>query len=280
MVWQLRLSESLFSSGNARSCKKSIANDLIFRYNRRMYKGKTAPVGCGKYMNCYRKKQFALFLAVCMLLQGCGRRQMQQDENTWSFQANDTEEEIRKDDSGIYHEYGETAEDTAEHPAEHQTEGYVYLCGAVKHPGVYEIHNGMRIFEVLELAGGMTDEADPFWINQAQTVNDGQMLQIYTKEETDRMRDSGMTAGNGQEGIVTGDDGDRAADAEASDDKININAAGREELMTLPGIGEAKAEAILQYRQEHGAFGSIEELCQISGIKEAVFSKIKDRITI
>ena len=61
---------------------------------------------------------------------------------------------------------------------------------------------------------------------------------------------------------------------------MNLNTASKEELMTLPGIGEAKAEAILQYRSEHGAFSAAEELLQISGIKEGVFSKIKDRITV
>ena len=62
--------------------------------------------------------------------------------------------------------------------------------------------------------------------------------------------------------------------------KININTAGKEELMTLPGIGEAKAEKILRYREEHGAFRSIEDVMQIEGIKEGVFNKIKEDITI
>ena len=66
----------------------------------------------------------------------------------------------------------------------------------------------------------------------------------------------------------------------AADEKVNINTADRDLLMTLPGIGEAKAEAILKYRQEHGNFDSIGAICQVPGIKEAVFSNIEDRITV
>lgn len=158
--------------------------------------------------------------------------------------------------------------------------GYVYVCGAVEHPGVYEIYEGMRVFEVLELAGGMTSEADLEWINQARTVTDGQQLRIYTREETAQMKSSGLSEGAD---MVSGEAEPSGVPEEkktAGEKKVNINTADREELMTLPGIGEAKAEAILSYRQEHGAFGSIEEICQISGIKEAVFSNIKDRITV
>jgi competence protein ComEA len=154
--------------------------------------------------------------------------------------------------------------------------GYVYVCGAVEQPGVYGIYEGMRIFEVVALAGGMTEDADTVWINQAQQVTDGQQIQIYTKEETAQMRSSGMTGGsdNGNTG-QTGDTSEGSADG-----KVNINTADREELMTLPGIGVAKADAIIQYREEHGSFASIEDICLISGIKEAVFSNIRDRITV
>lgn len=257
-------------------------------------------MGCGRYMK-NKKMRAALLLALCLLLQGCGRWQTaEQEEERWSFQEDAVENETQNGGSetemgtgstGVYR--GSSADSGAngendraeefsvcEEMTEQQPEGYVYLCGAVECPGVYGIHEGMRIFEVLELAGGMTGEADPDWINQAQTVSDGQMLRIYTREETELMRSSGMTAGTGQDGTMAGTAGDGAAAVSGSDEKVNINTAAREELMTLPGIGEAKADAILRYRQEHGAFGSIEEICQISGIKEAVFSNIKDRITV
>ena len=74
--------------------------------------------------------------------------------------------------------------------------------------------------------------------------------------------------------------GGAAAQNGSGDERININTADRDLLMTLPGIGESKAEAILSYRQDHGNFGSIGDICQVSGIKEAVFSRIEDRITV
>ncbi|MCD8011574.1 MAG: helix-hairpin-helix domain-containing protein [Lachnospiraceae bacterium] len=192
--------------------------------------------------------------------------------------------------------------------------GYVYVCGAVMTPGVYPITADMRVCDAIELAGGFSAEADEEWLNQASTVSDGQKLYVYTKEETDLMKESGMTAegmgvdsswsgssetvdsttngtaaGSGASDEVVITDGNVSADGgtsesgssvAASDGKVNINTATREELMTLPGIGESKADAILAYRSEHGAFASIEEIQNISGIKSGVFSQIKDLITV
>ncbi len=175
-----------------------------------------------------------------------------------------------------------------------QEPGYVYICGAVRRPGVYEIGEGTRVFEVIEQAGGLTKQADGEWLNQAEIVVDGQKLQIYTKEETAAFKEAGLSAAGsmdqglsaGAGGMPQGTDsqvtaGNGAAEQGAAvDDKVNINTADKDLLMTLPGIGESKAEAVLQYRQEHGNFGSIGDICQVSGIKEAVFSRIKDRITV
>ena len=173
-----------------------------------------------------------------------------------------------------------------------QEPGYVYICGAVRRPGVYEIGEGTRVFEVIEQAGGLTKQADEEWLNQAEVVSDGQKLQIYTKKEMAAFKEAGLSASGdpavtaGAGGMPQGADlqtaaGDgAAAQGEAADEKVNINTADKDLLMTLPGIGESKAEAILQYRQDHGNFGSIGDICQVSGIKEAVFSRIKDRITV
>lgn len=140
---------------------------------------------------------------------------------------------------------------------------YVYVCGQVENPGVYTLLEGSRIYDVFVLAGGFTEEADTDYWNQARLLKDGEMIYVPSKEE---VKDSPFEWEN------TG--------AANETDKVNINTATKEELMTLPGIGETRALAILAYRQANGPFSSLEELKQVEGIKDAVFSKMKEYIEI
>ena len=140
----------------------------------------------------------------------------------------------------------------------------VYVCGAVCEPGIYELEEGARVYEAVELAGGMTEEASEASVNLAREAEDGGQIYIPTLEEA------------ASQGVVPGAEG-ASADVPR---KVNINTASAEELMTLTGIGEAKAKSIMRYREENGGFQSTEELMEISGIKEGVFEKIKDDITI
>ncbi len=145
---------------------------------------------------------------------------------------------------------------------------YVYICGAVREPGVYEMEAGSRAWELLDLAGGLTDEADEYSVNLARTLQDGEMIRILTTEETEA-------------GLSAGDPASAAADPTgAAGVKVNINTAGAEELTTLNGIGKVKAEAIISYREEHGFFRSAEEIMEVDGIAEGTYEKIKDEITI
>lgn len=137
---------------------------------------------------------------------------------------------------------------------------FVYVCGAVAREGVYELPQGSRLFAALEAAGGMTEEAESRFLNQAEALTDGQKIYVPTKEEA--------AAGEGQ--IASPED----------EGKVNLNTATEEELCTLPGIGEAKAAAILKFREEKGAFASIEELKEVEGIKDGVFQKVKDLVMI
>ena len=146
---------------------------------------------------------------------------------------------------------------------------YVQVSGAVQKPGVYKLPAGSRIFEAVELAGGTTPEADLASVNQAQVLSDGQMIYVYAVGEEPRS----IPGQAGQE--ETGESGQ-----EAGDGRVNLNTASMEELMTLPGIGESKAEAILSWREENGGFDSVEDIMQIPGIKEGVFSKLEDRIKV
>ena len=117
---------------------------------------------------------------------------------------------------------------------------------------------------------GMTEDAGGDWINQAEALSDGERIYVPTQEEAEESAQS-----------VSGQWADPNGNAGGSvSDKININTATKEELMTLSGIGASKAESILKYRQEHGNFQSIEDLKKIEGIKDGVFNKIKDDITV
>ncbi|MBO5303635.1 MAG: helix-hairpin-helix domain-containing protein [Lachnospiraceae bacterium] len=152
-----------------------------------------------------------------------------------------------------------TEEDTMQSAAVPQSMCYVHVCGAVKEPGVYALKEGSRIFEAIEAAGGLKKYACAESVNQAEAVADGQMVKVLTYAEMEEQQ---------------------TTEAAAADGRVNINQAGVEELMTLPGIGESKANSIIAYRNVHGAFSSVEELKNIAGIKEGVYSKIKDSITI
>lgn len=143
---------------------------------------------------------------------------------------------------------------------------YVYICGQVVSPGVYQISSDARVFSVIQLAGGLTEAADATLVNQAQTLEDGQMIYIpAVGEEITADMTSVLQDGHLQH---------------TDSGKVNINTANLEDLMGLPGIGEGKAQSILQYRQEHGSFQSIEEIMNVEGIKEGTYSKFKDQITI
>lgn len=139
---------------------------------------------------------------------------------------------------------------------------YVHIVGAVKNPDVYIVKENTRLIDLIVLAGGLTKDASSESVNQASILLDGQQIYIPTKDEIEQgLISESNTVSNG-----TG--------------KININKATMDELMTLPGIGESKAESIIAYRMNNNGFKSIEDIKNISGIKDAVFDKISDKIDI
>lgn len=141
---------------------------------------------------------------------------------------------------------------------------FVYICGEVKNPGVYELPSGSRIYQLVEKAGGMKKKADAGAVNLAEALMDGQMIRIPGQSEPGQ-----QTVSAASESTGSGTDG-----------KININTASREQLMTLAGIGETKADQIIAYRTDNGAFRKIEDIMQVAGIKEGLFEKIKECITV
>lgn len=140
---------------------------------------------------------------------------------------------------------------------------FIYVCGQVRRPGVYELPEGSRICDALEAAGGLTELASPDYWNLARLLADGEMLFFPTEEEAQERQAPGQEPSGA-----------------AADGRVNINTADADRLMALPGIGEARAAAIIAYRGRHGAFSCGEDIMQVSGIGNALFESIKDFITV
>lgn len=139
---------------------------------------------------------------------------------------------------------------------------YVFVCGRVNHPGVYSALLGTRAYQFIELAGGFCEDADVTYLNLAEGISDGQKLYVPAIGEALLEEASNVNLNQKQSNL------------------ININKATKEQLMTLPGIGETKAQDIINYRNTNGAFGTIEDIKNISGIKDSAFNKIKEFITV
>ncbi len=150
---------------------------------------------------------------------------------------------------------------------------WVDVSGAVARPGVYELPENARVFEAIEAAGGFLEQADAQWMNQAATLTDGEKILVYTKEETEAFKAQGMTS---EEASARQES---AAPKEETKGKVNLNTATLEGLQEIPGIGEVRAKAIVDYREENGLFGSIEAIQEVPGIKGKTFEKIRNYIT-
>ncbi len=150
-----------------------------------------------------------------------------------------------------------------------KTDIYIHICGAVLNPGVYKAGVGARIFDLINMSGGLTEEAAGDFINQAMAVSDGQRIYIPTKKEVENLTPAEYL----EEESTLENIGEKS-------DLININTADTEALMKLPGIGKAKAASIIEYRTANGSFQTIEELMKISGIKEGLFNRIAPCITV
>lgn len=149
-----------------------------------------------------------------------------------------------------------SAEDGSIAPPENR-EIRVHVCGAVMSPGVVALPEDSRAEDALEAAGGFAENAWRDYVNLAERVQDGEKLYFPTLEES--------------ESLVL---------QEADSGLVNINTADVAMLCTLPGIGESRANDIIAYREANGPFGSCEDIMKVSGIKDSVYSKISDKITV
>ena len=137
----------------------------------------------------------------------------------------------------------------------------VFISGCVNNPDVYTLKKGSIIKDAVEMAGGFSENACRDYVNLAKKLESGEHIIIPSQDEAGSLKSV------------------QVEDAPSSSSLVNINKASKEELMSLPGIGERKAEAIIKYRDSK-SFSNIEDIMNISGIKEAAFNKIKDKICI
>lgn len=161
------------------------------------------------------------------------------------------------------------SKENSEEPQEKKGELVVYVCGAVNEPGIYTLPENSRLYEALAMAGGFSAEADPAYHNLARSIADGERIYILSYEETKELTTVEQ---------IDGENGEHTQQGNIS--LINLNTATAEQLTSLPGIGEAKASNILEYRKKVGKFTAIEEIMNVSGIGEAMFEKIKDKIMV
>jgi competence protein ComEA len=145
---------------------------------------------------------------------------------------------------------------------------FVHIEGAINSPGVKEVKRGTRLFELIELSDGELEEADLSRLNLSQVLKDEQKVVVPYKVNEQEEKTSQV---NTTKAI--------AKSSSNNSSLVNINYASKEELETLPGIGPAMASKIIDYRNENGFFNSIEDIKNISGIGDAKFEKIKDKIT-
>lgn len=162
----------------------------------------------------------------------------------------------------------------------------VDIKGAVNNPGVYKVLAGTRINDVVNMAGGLSANADTSLINLSKLVSDEMVIIIYTTEEVEnsnlvntviKVVEKECKCPNIEnDGCIN----DKIADTITNGGgKVNINTADVEELSKLDGIGQSKAEAIVKYREENGNFNTIEDITKVSGIGNNVYEKIKENIT-
>ena len=168
----------------------------------------------------------------------------------------------------------------------------VHVCGAVRREGVYSLPAGSRIRDAVDAAGGFSGDADRSYLNLAMKIEDAWQIRVPTKEEAEALRleqgrsgagtavpgaSPGLSGTSGLQGAGTANDDAGTGNQE---EKINLNTASKEQLMKIPGVGEAKAQRIIEYREQNGRFEAIEDLMKVPGIKDASFQKMKDYITV
>ena len=171
----------------------------------------------------------------------------------------------------------------------------VDIKGYVNNPGVYEMSNGDRVIDVIEKAEGLSENANTEYINLSKKIKDEMIIIIYSNDQVEKFKKEEkeiiyikhecICPDNINDTCISKDDvvntnGIKEEVNEEEDNLVSINTATIEELMTLSGIGESKAKAIIEYREQNGEFKNLEDIMNVSGIGESAYSKIKDNIKL
>lgn len=228
--------------------------------------------------------KIAVIVFIAILSTGCrsdDRKELELKEATVQEETTNPEKKSDKESGEKFPDDGNEEienEEARKEKAEPQ-EVYIHVCGHVKQPGVYKLQSDSRVYEAIEAAGGMTETAAFSYLNQAELLQDGEQIYIPSQEEVEsgKVSPEGGISDEEQKGSNSGAD---SSEGISSDGKVNLNTATKDELMTLSGVGDVRAQAILKYREEHGEFRSIEELMEVEGIKKGTFQKLKDQIKI
>lgn len=152
----------------------------------------------------------------------------------------------------------------------------IHITGSVKNPGIVKLKEGSRIEDAIEAAGGLTENADITKVNLAYIVEDGTKIKIPSASEEDIGDDDIIDSKSGDNIIIE----ENTVSSNNSTQTININKATEKEFETLPGIGPSLASKIIEYRNQNGKFGSIEDIKNVNGIGDSKYEKIKDLITV
>ena len=206
-----------------------------------------------------------LFLLCLNLFTGCNQGNKAEVTVSYDISTNeetDVQQSVKSSepDSDESKENDNSSSDTNENIV-------VYVCGAVNLPGVYTLTSKQRIADAVSAAGGFSDDAQTDAVNLAGIPCDGDKIRIPFQGEEINENNSA-------------EEQDSENNSEIKDDRININTADKSLLMSISGVGEAKADAIISYREKNGNFTAVEEIMNIEGIKEGVFNKIKDKICV
>ncbi len=150
-----------------------------------------------------------------------------------------------------------------------EKEVMIDIKGEIENPGIYEATEDNRVMDIINQAGGLKSDADTSDINLSMKVEDEMVIIVPKKDDEQK-----------EEPSIKNDASINKNEIPPVSGKVSINSATKEELMTLPGVGESKADAIIKYRKDNDGFKELEDIMNVSGIGEAAYSKIKDHIKL